>query len=317
MEKNQINGFLNLYKDRGPTSMDAVRMVKRLTGQRKRVGHGGTLDPLAEGVLPICLGQATRLMEFLVDGPREYLMEVKLGAATATYDAEGETTNEGDYSGLTLEEVNNALEEFHGLIDQQPPMYSALKVDGKRLYELARAGVEVEREPRKVEISRTEVLDFAPPIVTVRIESGRGAYMRSLAHDLGERLGCFAHLDKLIRLKAGPFISDDSVRFEDLESDEDAPESVGKHLLSVDFALLDMKSVEVSKAAERFLKNGQSINASPQTAATAGYMEKFRAYDSSGRFLAVVVYDKPKNQWKPYKVFQLDAPSIFAPTQAK
>ena len=297
--------------------MDAVRMVKRLTGQRKRVGHGGTLDPLAEGVLPICSGQATRLMEFLVDGPREYLMEVKLGASTATYDAEGEITKEGDYSGITLDDVDRALEEFHGLIDQEPPMYSALKVAGKRLYELARAGIEVEREPRKVEIARTEVLDFAPPIVTVKVESGRGAYMRSLAHDLGERLGCYAYLDRLVRLKAGPFTSDDSVRMADLESDEDSSESVSKHLLPVDFALLDMKSVEVSKAAERFLKNGQAINASPQTAATAGYMEKFRAYDSDGRFLAVVVYDKPKNQWKPYKVFQLDSPSIFAPAHVR
>ena len=297
--------------------MDAVRMVKRLTGQRKRVGHGGTLDPLAEGVLPICSGQATRLMEFLVDGPREYLMEVKLGASTATYDAEGEITKEGDYSGITLDDENRALEEFHGLIDQEPPMYSALKVDGKRLYELARAGIEVEREPRKVEIARTEVLDFALPIVTVKVESGRGAYMRSLAHDLGERLGCYAYLDRLVRLKAGPFTSDDSVRMADLESDEDSSESVSKHLLPVDFALLDMKSVEVSKAAERFLKNGQAINASPQTAATAGYMEKFRAYDSDGRFLAVVVYDKPKNQWKPYKVFQLDSPSIFAPAHVR
>ena len=297
--------------------MDAVRMVKRLTGQRKRVGHGGTLDPLAEGVLPICSGQATRLMEFLVDGPREYLMEVKLGASTATYDAEGEITKEGDYSGITLDDVNRALEEFHGLIDQEPPMYSALKVAGKRLYELARAGIEVEREPRKVEIARTEVLDFAPPIVTVKVESGRGAYMRSLAHDLGKSLGCYAYLDRLVRLKAGPFTSDDSVRMADLESDEDSSESVSKHLLPVDFALLDMKSVEVSKAAERFLKNGQAINASPQTAATAGYMEKFRAYDSDGRFLAVVVYDKPKNQWKPYKVFQLDSPSIFAPAHVR
>ena len=297
--------------------MDAVRMVKRLTGQKKRVGHGGTLDPLAEGVLPICMGQATRLMEFLVDGPKEYLMEVRLGAATATYDAEGEITDEGDYSGITLNDVHRVLEEFHGLIDQAPPMYSALKVDGKRLYELARAGVEVEREPRKVEIYRTEVLDFVPPIVTVKVESGRGAYMRSLAHDLGERLGCYAYLDKLVRLKAGPFTSDDGVRMADFESDDDVSEGVAKHLLPVDFVLLDMKSVEVSKAAERFLKNGQSINASPQMAATAGYMEKFRAYDTNGRFLAVVVYDKPKNQWKPYKVFQLDSPSIFAPTHAR
>ena len=151
--------------------------------------------------------------------------------------------------------------------------------------------------------------------MTVKVESGRGAYMRSLAHDLGERLGCYAYLDKLVRLKAGPFTSDDGVRMADLESDNEVSEGVAKHLLPVDFALLDMKSVEVSKAAERFLKNGQSINASPQIAATAGYMEKFRAYDTSGRFLAIVVYDKPKNQWRPYKVFQIDSPSIFAPAQ--
>jgi len=292
--------------------MDVVRQIKRLTGQRKRVGHGGTLDPLAEGVLPICFGQATRLMEFLVDGPREYRMDIRLGMSTSTYDGEGEVTREGDTSGLSREAVEEALSAFQGVIDQIPPMYSAIKIDGKRLYKLARAGIEVERQPRKVEIARTEILEYSPTSVVMNVASGRGAYMRSLAHDLGEALGCGAYLSRLVRLKAGPFTVDDAVTMDALRG-EDEEGAWNRSLLAVDWVLLSMKGVALNQAAEKYIRSGQAVNAAPSIGLQAGYMERYRAYGPDGRFLAVVSFDKANNQWRPYKVFNLDGASPYAP----
>ena len=312
---SQVNGFINVNKESGPTSMDVVRQIKRLTGQRKRVGHGGTLDPLAEGVLPICFGQATRLMEFLVDGPKEYRMEVRLGMSTSTYDGEGEVTREGDTSGLSREAVEETLSTFQGVIDQIPPMYSAIKVDGKRLYKLARAGIEVERQPRKVEISRTEILEYSPTSLVMNVASGRGAYMRSLAHDLGEALGCGAYLSRLVRLKAGAFRVEDAVTMDVLRG-EGEEGAWNQSLLAVDWVLLSMKGVVLNLAAEKYIRSGQSVNAAPGIGFQAGYMERYRAYGPDGRFLAVVSFDKPRNQWRPYKVFNLDVASPYAPVHA-
>ena len=206
-----INGFLVLNKPVGSTSMDAVRRVKRLTGMKKRVGHGGTLDPLATGILPICFGQATRLMEHLINETKGYRMDVRLGVSTDTYDAEGQVVQEQDPSHITREQVEEALDAFRGTILQKPPMHSALKKDGKRLYELARQGVEVEREARQVEVYSLDLLDFNLPLITLESECGRGVYMRSLAYDLGEMLGCGAHTASLVRLRTGGFRIEDAV----------------------------------------------------------------------------------------------------------
>ena len=315
MRKDQvpINGLLNLYKTAGPSSMDMVRQIKRLTGQRRRVGHGGTLDPLAEGVLPICFGQGTRVMEYLVDSERTYRMEVHLGATTSTYDGEGEPVQQGDPSGLTRSDVEEALKSFQGTIYQTPPMYSALKQKGKRLYDLARFGIVVEREPRKVEISCIEILEFDPPSLILNVDSGRGAYMRSLAHDLGEALGYGGYLKGLVRLRAGPFKVEDAVSMARLQEAESV-ELWKENLLPVDFVLLHMKSVAVSKAAERYIRSGQPVSLPPHLAVSAGYLERYRAYTQDGRFLAVVGFDKPRNRWQPYKVFDVDSSSPYAPT---
>ena len=155
--------------------MEMVRQIKRLTSQRKRVGHGGTLDPLAEGVLPICFGQATRLMEYLVEGDKEYHMEIQLGETTSTYDGEGEVVKKGDPSGVDREVLEETLKRFQGIVYQTPPMYSAIKIDGKRLYKLARSGIEVERQPRKVEIPHIEILEFASPSLVLRVGKWEGA----------------------------------------------------------------------------------------------------------------------------------------------
>ena len=292
--------------------MDIVRQLKRLTGEKKRVGHGGTLDPLAGGVLPICFGQATRIMEYLVGGERQYRMEVCLGVATSTYDAEGEVTKRGDVSGLDQGAVEESLESFRGTILQTPPMYSAIKMEGKRLYQLARSGIEVQREPRKVNIPRIEIIEFALPMLTLEVDSGRGAYMRSLAHDLGEALGCGAYLTSLVRLRSGPFRVEDAVSMVRLQEAADQG-SWEEYLHSVDYALLDMKEVVVSKAAERYIRSGQSVSLPPHIGAYAGYLEKYRAYTQDGRFLAVIDFDKPENRWRPDRVFNLDSPSPYAP----
>ena len=309
----RVNGFINLYKPNGPTSMDMVREIKRITGQRKRVGHGGTLDPLAEGVLPICFSQATRLMEHLVDSPRQYRMIVHLGVTTATYDGEGEVVQSGDPSGLSRSRVEEAVASFQGVIYQTPPMYSAIKVDGKRLYQLARSGIVVEREPRKVNIPRVELLEFDSPILVLEVDSGRGAYMRSLAHDLGQALGCGAYLKGLVRTRAGPFKAADAVSMTDLrELQED--EGWRSKVLPVDYAVLDMKGVSLTVAAERFIRSGQTVSLGAHEGLEAGYLEKFRAYTSDGRFLAVLSFDRAQSQWRPHKVFNLDEQSPYAPS---
>ena len=310
--KAPVNGFLNIHKSAGPTSMDVLRQVKRLTGQRKRVGHGGTLDPLAGGVLPICFGQATRLMEHLVESQKQYRMEVHLGVTTSTYDGEGEVTKRGDASGLDRDAIEEAIKPFLGSIYQTPPMYSAIKLEGKRLYKLARAGIEVERQPRKVEIPRIEILGFDPPSLVLDVDSGRGAYMRSLAHDLGEALGCGGYLSSLVRLRSGKFNVEDAIPIEKIQECE-GTEHWKQYLQSVDFVLLSMKEVSVSKAAERYIRSGQSISLPPHVGIYAGYMERYRAYTQDGRLLAIICYNKPRNQWQPYKVFNLDTPSPYAP----
>ncbi len=235
-----INGFLVLNKPVGSTSMDAVRRVKRLTGMKKRVGHGGTLDPLATGILPICFGQATRLMEHLINETKGYRMDVRLGVSTDTYDAEGQVVQEQDPSHITREQVEEALDAFRGTILQKPPMHSALKKDGKRLYELARQGVEVDREARQVEVYSLDLLDFNLPLITLESECGRGVYMRSLAYDLGEMLGCGAHTAGLVRLRTGGFRIEDSVTLDQFA--QAVEENRWKEMiLPLDALLLNMK----------------------------------------------------------------------------
>lgn len=299
-----VHGYLNFYKPTNMTSMDAVRRIKRITGQRKKVGHAGTMDPLAHGVLPICFGQGTRLMEYIVQGAKRYQAEVELGVATSTYDAEGEVTKRGDVSHLTREEIENALQSFIGLIEQQPPMYSAVKVQGQRLYKLARAGIEVERQARSVEVHDISLTDFALPKITLDIECGKGVYIRSLAHDLGEALGCGGYVSGLVRVSCGGFDSGDSVTLEQLEEANETGESGWqRYLHPLDYALGTLSSITVPPPAEQRLLQGQSVGVGRQAPA-AGYLEQFRAYAADGRFLALVSFDRGNNSWQPVKVFQ-------------
>ena len=212
-----MDAVINLDKPPGMTSFGAVARVRRLTGTRK-VGHSGTLDPMATGVLPLCLGRATRFSRYLVDTGKTYRASVTLGISTTSYDAEGDVVTRGDATTVTREAVTAALAAFRGDILQTPPMHSALKHHGQPLYRLARQGISVHREPRPVSVYRLELTGWQPPDVTLEIDCGKGFYVRSLAHDLGQVLGCGAYLSGLVRLRVGNLHLDDACSLESLEA---------------------------------------------------------------------------------------------------
>ena len=305
-----IDGFFNIDKARGMTSMEVVRQVKRLCAQR-HVGHGGTLDPEATGVLPVCLGQATRLMEFVVDGEKEYLAAVRLGITTDTYDATGQVMSEHDFSEVTLDSLTAALDSLRGTIQQIPPMYSALKQQGRRLHELARAGIEVERAPRTVEVSQLDLVHWDSPVITLSIRCSRGVYIRSLAHDLGQTLGCGAHLAQLRRLQTGPFHEEQAVSLEQLKQAMDDG-SWAALLYPPDYAVLRRGAVVLRVAEEHQVLSGQPVPLSPRTH-YAEHMEMRRAYSTDGRFVALLRFNRTLRMWQPVKVFHLATPSPYKP----
>ena len=211
-------GFLNVYKPKGKTSHDIVAILRKITGV-KQIGHTGTLDPFAEGVLPICIGKATRLIEYLNDD-KAYIGTVQLGSSTTTYDIEGEKVNVNNNINPSADEIEQALQSFRGNIEQFPPVYSAIKVKGKKLYEYARKGEEVKIEPRGVNIYRLDIVNYNKESkqLELYIECSKGTYIRSIANDLGEKLGTYGHLIKLIRVNAGSFGVNESIRLEDLQT---------------------------------------------------------------------------------------------------
>ncbi len=297
-----IHGILNIHKPYGVTSMDVVRRIKRASRQR-RVGHAGTLDPIATGVLPICIGQATRLMEHIVGGGKIYRAGIEFGASTDTYDALGETTARTDSSALTLDRIQSALPHFIGDILQVPPMYSALKRGGKRLYDLARDGIEVERPARPVVVHDITVRDWVPPLLSIDISCGKGFYVRSLAHDLGGQLGCGAHLKTLARLQSGAFSIEAAVSIDAAES-AFAADDFYAILQPLDAALQDLPSVIVSPRAETLICNGAPIDAH-LPGAPEHHAQLCRAYTQDRHFIALLRLDAPAHLLRPHKVFPL------------
>ena len=301
----RIDGILNIDKPYGITSMDVVRRIKRASGQR-RVGHGGTLDPIATGVIPICMGLATRLMEDVVGNSKTYLASIELGTTTDTYDALGEITEQRDPSGISLDDIEVAISAFVGDILQVPPMYSALKRDGKRLYELARAGIEIELEARPVTVHAIRLCDWTPTVLTLEVDCGKGFYMRSLAHDIGQSLGCGGHLKTLARLRTGAFTVADALSLDEAE-ERFADGNWREVVHSPDIALRDLRALIVGNRVEEMIRNGRAFDLSggslqPATA------ERCRAYSTDGRFLATVAFDSNLRQWRPEKVFALNYP---------
>ena len=250
-------GFLNIYKPKGKTSHDVVAILRRIT-KVKQIGHTGTLDPFAEGVLPICIGKATRLIEYLKDD-KAYVATVQFGSATDTYDLEGETTKTSDLI-PSLDEIEAKLDDFRGEIEQTPPIYSAIKVNGKKLYEYARAGEQVEVKTRKVCIKELKLLEYNQEtrILELYIACSKGTYIRSIANDLGEKLGCFGHLIKLVRVQAGDFVVEDAIKLEDLQTKEDVEKQLIYPLQKLNYQTYSLDEIEkemISHGMQIFAKN--------------------------------------------------------------
>lgn len=296
------SGILNVNKPRGMASFAVVSLVRRLTGVR-RVGHAGTLDPIADGVLPICLGHATRIVEHLVDAPKTYRAAIRLGVATDTYDSEGAVVATADSSGITREDVETVLSHFAGQIQQVAPIYSALKFEGQPLYRYARAGKTVPRRERTVTIHRLALLRFTPPVAEVELEVGRGAYVRTLAHDLGEQLGCGAHLEGLTRLRSGPFSLDDAIELDELR--EAARRDAWQELLyPADRVLESWYAALLGEQHTSDVCRGRLLLLTP---ARRGLIDlapdtPCRAYSHEGEFLAILRY-RGAGRWHPEKVF--------------
>lgn len=248
-DNKKMFGFLNIYKPVGMTSHDVVAVLRRLT-KIKQIGHTGTLDPFAEGVLPVCIGKATRLIEYLKDD-KEYLATVQFGASTNTFDVDGQVVFTSEKK-VSHRDVENCLKSFEGEISQLPPIFSAIKVKGKKLYEYARKGEEVEIQPRKVFIEKIEQKSFDENLqqAEILIKCSKGTYIRSIAHDLGQKLGCGAHLVKLVRTQAGSFRVEKSVKLDEINVDEN---------LINPLDVLDLPKIEVIEEDLSLIKNGMPI----------------------------------------------------------
>ena len=241
-------GFLNIYKPQGKTSHDIVAILRRTT-KIKQIGHTGTLDPFAEGVLPICIGKSTRLIEYL-DDDKAYIGTMQFGSATTTYDIEGEISKTSDKK-ITIEDLEQILSQFKGEIEQFPPIYSAIKINGKKLYEYARKGETVDIKPRKVNISKLEIVSFNKENQTAEllIECSKGTYIRSIANDIGEALNCYGHLIKLVRIKAGKFSLKDTKKLEELETIEEIEKNLIYPLEYLNFPKYELNETEKEKVS--------------------------------------------------------------------
>ena len=241
-------GFLNIYKPKGITSHDVVAILRRVT-KIKQIGHTGTLDPFAEGVLPICIGKATRLIEYL-DDEKAYIGTIQLGKATTTYDIEGEVTNSSEKK-VNIEDLKVILPKFKGELEQFPPIYSAIKVNGKKLYEYAREGKKVEIKPRKVNIEKISIEHFNEQNQQVKIyvECSKGTYIRSLANDIGNELGTYGHLIKLERVKAGSFLIEEALPIEKLNTKESVEKFLINPLSKFNYPQYELSEVEKDKVS--------------------------------------------------------------------
>ncbi|HEY3356272.1 MAG TPA: tRNA pseudouridine(55) synthase TruB [Polyangia bacterium] len=301
---SDLHGVIVVDKPAGPSSFGVVQEVRRALGMR-RVGHGGTLDPMATGVLAVCVGEGTKIAGFFLGADKEYEAEVELGVATDTYDAMGQVTARCDASGVTEAQVRAALDRFLGPIRQRPPAYSAIKQDGQRLYARARAGEEVEAPERDVEIRQIEVLGLALPRVRFRVACSKGTYVRSLAADLGAALGVGAHLTALRRTRTGRFTLADAVALAALR---DAHQAGTLRVLSPAEALAGLARVVVPAATERAVRCGQPLRAAQLGLIEGGAPGPLVILSARGDLVAVAEPpDGPEARVKLLRVFNTGA----------
>jgi len=272
-----VGGVLVIDKPSGMTSFDVVQRARRAL-KVKKVGHTGTLDPMATGVLPLCLGEATKIAQFITESTKAYDATLQLGATTDTLDADGKILEERPVPPMSAERLEQALEAFRGTFLQTPPMYSAVKVGGRRLYELARAGEEVERAAREVTVHELVLRDFSAAQVRLSVRCSKGFFVRTLAAELGEKLGCGAHLVALRRTHSGPFSLADAVP---LAAILEAPQSAEPRVLSMERALVDLPAVTVSAAEALRVRHGGAVEVAPTIQGTV------RVLGPGGELLAV------------------------------
>jgi len=287
----ELVGFLVIDKPAGFTSHDVVAHIRRLVGKTVKVGHAGTLDPSATGVLPIALSSATRLIDQLVDARKGYLGVVRLGVQTTTDDREGEPMVTRPVPDITVAELEAVLAQFRGTIVQQPPVFSALHVDGQRAYTLARAGAEITLAARPVRIDQLTLVSYNPPDLVIAVECGKGVYIRALARDIGTALGCGGHLAALQRTFVGPFRLEQAIPLAELTDRA----LVIRHLVPPDIVLLDWPLLQLSAAEASRVRNGMAIPAGNLDATRA------RAHDPTGKLIALLHRDGA--YWRPVKVF--------------
>jgi len=277
-----LDGIINIYKDKGFTSHDVVAVVRRTINQKK-VGHTGTLDPDATGVLPVCVGKATKLADYIMAAEKTYIAEVTLGVTTDTLDSSGNVieTKEVNFS---EEEIKNAVMSFVGEQEQIPPMYSAIKINGKKLYELAREGKEVDRKARRINIFDIEILSLEmPDKIKIKVDCSKGTYIRTLCGDIGQKLGCGAHMSSLERTRSGSFVKENSITLDELKNLCENGES-DRVLLSMEKAVEKYKKITVSPKAEKLLYNGAKI-----------YENYFRNEEKAVKDEITAVYDSKNN----------------------
>ncbi len=295
-----MNGVLNVCKEKGYTSHDVVARLRGICHQKK-IGHTGTLDPDATGVLPVCLGNATKLCDFLTDQTKTYETRMLLGMETDTYDTSGVMLTSKGAEGITEEEVREAILSFIPSYDQIPPMYSAKKVNGKKLYELARAGIEVERKSVFVKLTSIEITTIDLPHVSFTVTCSKGTYIRSLIHDIGEKLKCGAVMEQLRRTKSGGFGIEDSLTLDAIE-ELMQNDRLEERLVKTDEALSVYRAVHAGKSADKYLQNGNLLKKDAvEDADDVNDGEVFRMYDANGRFIGLYAYES--GQFKPRKMF--------------
>nr|MBA3528501.1 tRNA pseudouridine(55) synthase TruB [Propionibacteriaceae bacterium] len=297
----------------GWTSHDVVGRLRRLLGERK-IGHAGTLDPAATGVLPVAVGDATKTLEYLTGASKTYLAEITFGVETDSYDADGRATSIGDQIQLNPSEIERMLESMLGPQMQIPPMHSAIKIGGQRLYEAARRGQEIERPARPVVFNELDLVAWIPPIATVLVDCSTGTYVRSLANDLGRMAGCGAHLSGLVRLRSGPFELCDAWTITELSTLAEAgPDSIRERWSTIaihpDVALMALPALLLSGEEAIRWQQGKSI---PGPSVEHGVLDaaSIRAYDATGQWIGIGVADRDPGNWHPKKV--VSAPLAIA-----
>lgn len=298
------NGILPLWKEKGMTSHDCVFKLRKIL-KMKRIGHTGTLDPNVEGVLPICLGESTKVAEYLTNAGKEYIAEVTIGSSTTTEDSDGEVVEiNNDMKLFSREQISSVLTSLTGIIEQTPPMYSAVKVNGKKLYEYARQGIVIERPSREITIYKLELLSeessFSGEIVSfrIRVACSKGTYIRTLAVQIGEKLGFPAHMSKLVRTASGSFTEANCMTLQDVQEKVESG-NLKEKLFPLDYALLNMPKIEVPAYLEKPIQNGQVLEA----------MDELNIHDRivftrNGQAVAVYVKHPTKlGKMKPEKMF--------------